>query len=54
MLNFEFYQRNSYRSVAHMKFEKTKENEFVDMGYRREDKIATQDLEMHFIEIRSL
>ena len=34
-----------------MKFEKTKENEFVDMGYQREDEIATQDLEIHFIEI---
>lgn len=51
LLNFEFYKRNSYRSVAHMKFEKTKENEFIDMGYQREDEIATQDLEMHFIEI---
>lgn len=51
LLNFEFYQRNSYHSIAHMKFEKTKENEFVDMGYQREEEIATKDLEMHFIEI---
>lgn len=51
LLNFEFYKRNSYRSVAHMKFEKTKGNEFVDMGYQKEDEIAAQDLEMHFIEI---
>jgi len=51
LLNFEFYQRNSYRSIAHMKFEKTKENEFVEMGYKREEEIATKDLEMHFIEI---
>ena len=51
LLNFEFYRRNSYRSVAHMKFERTKENEFIDMGYQREDELATQDLEMHFIEI---
>ena len=51
LLNFEFYQRNSYHSVAHMKFETTKENKFVDMGYQREDEIATKDLEMHFIEI---
>lgn len=34
-----------------MKFERAKENEFIDMGYQREDEIATQDLEMHFIEI---
>ena len=51
LLNFEFYQRNSYHSIAHMKFEKTKENEFVDMGYQKEEEIATKDLEMHFIEI---
>ena len=50
-LNFEFYNRNSYRSIAHMKFEKTKENEFVEMGYKKEDELATTDLEMHFIEI---
>lgn len=51
LLNFEFYKRNSYHSIAHMKFEKTKKDEFVDMGYKSEDEIATQDLEMHFIEI---
>ena len=51
LLNFEFYKRNSYRSIVHMKFEKTKENEFVDMGYIKEEEIATKDLEMHFIEI---
>ncbi len=51
LLNFEFYRRNSYHSIAHMKFEETKENEFVEMGYQREDEIATKDLEMHFIEI---
>ena len=50
-LDFEFYKRNSYRSIAHMKFEKTKENEFVDLGYAQEDKMATKNLEMHFIEL---
>lgn len=50
-LDFEFYQRNSYRSIAHMKFEKTKEEEYIDLGYEKEDEIATKDLEMHFIEI---
>jgi predicted transposase/invertase (TIGR01784 family) len=51
LLNFEFYKRNSYHSIAHMKFEKTKENEYIDMGYQNEDEIATKELEMHFIEI---
>ena len=51
LLNFEFYKRNSYRSVAHMKFEKTKENEYIEMGYKNEEELATKDLEMHFIEL---
>jgi predicted transposase/invertase (TIGR01784 family) len=51
LLNFGFYKRNSYHSIAHMKFEKTKENEYIDMGYQNEDEIATKELEMHFIEI---
>ena len=34
-----------------MKFEKTKENEYIEMGYKNEDEIATKDLEMHFIEL---
>lgn len=34
-----------------MKFEKAKEEALVDMGYQKEEEIATKDLEMHFIEI---
>ena len=51
LLNFEFYKRNSYHSVAHMNFEETKPEEYVNMGYPVEDKMATTDLEMHFIEL---
>ncbi len=51
LLNFEYYKRNSYHNIAHMKFEKTKENEYVNMGYSDEEELATNDLEMHFIEI---
>ena len=51
LLNFEFYQRNSYHNIAHMKFEETKEEERIDMGYQKEQELATEDLEMHFIEI---
>ena len=32
-------------------FEESKENEKVDLGYIVEDKYATKDLEMHFIEL---
>ena len=51
LLNFEFYERNSYHNIAHMKFEETKEEEKIDMGYQKEEELATDDLEMHFIEI---
>lgn len=51
ILNYERYKRNSYHSIAHMKFEKTKEDEYVAMGYDEEEEQATDVLEMHFIEL---
>ena len=51
ILNFNYYKRNSYHSVARMIFEDSKENEKVDMGYILEEQYATEDLEMHFIEL---
>ena len=51
ILMFNYYKRNSYHSIAHMKFEDTKRDEYVNLGYADEEKIATKDLEMHFIEI---
>lgn len=33
ILNFNYYKRNEYHSVARMIFEKPKEEERVDMGY---------------------
>lgn len=51
LLNFEYYKRNSFRSIAHMKFEKTKSSDYIDMGYIKEEEIATEDLAMYFIEI---
>ena len=51
ILNFNYYKRNSYHSIAHMKFEPTEEETYVNIGYTKEDEIATKDVEMHFIEI---
>lgn len=51
LLNFNFWERNSYHSIAHMKFEKSTDIEFVDLGYTKEDEIATDLFEMHFIEL---
>ena len=51
ILNFNRYKRNSYHSIAHMKFEKTSKEEYADLGYKEEDQLATDVLEMHFIEL---
>ena len=51
LLNFEYYLRNCYHNIAHMKFEEPKEKEKVDMGYKTQEDIAIHNLEMHFIEI---
>ena len=51
ILNFNRYKRNSYHSIAHMKFEKTRKEEYVDLGYKEEEQLATDVLEMHFIEM---
>ena len=51
ILNFNRYRRNSYHSVAHMKFEKTSKEEYVDLGYNPEEETATDVLEMHFREL---
>ena len=44
-------KRNSYHSIARMKYENTKPIEFVDMGYKKEEEEATNTFEMHFIEL---
>lgn len=51
LLNFEYFKRNSYHSVSRMKFEETTEREYVDLGYEKEEEIATDIFEMHFIEL---
>ena len=51
ILNFNYYKRNEYHSVARMIFEEPKEEERVDMGYKEEDKYASKYLELHIIEL---
>ena len=52
ILGENLLKRNAYHSVAHMKFEKTKEHEYVDMGYEEEDEILTDKEEVHYIELQ--
>lgn len=51
ILNFNYIKRNSYHNIGKMKYEETKPEEYVEMGYNQEEKIASPFIEMHFIEI---
>ena len=49
--NYNFLKRNSYHSVGRMKFDKTIEDEYVNMGYEIEDEVASKYIEVHYIEL---
>ena len=49
--NYNFLNRNSYHSVGRMKFDKTLKDEYVDMGFKIEDEIASKYIEVHYIEL---
>ena len=49
--NYNFLKRNSYHSVGRMKFDKTLEDEYVNMGYEKEDEVASKYIEVHYIEL---
>lgn len=48
--NFNHLERNSYHSVGRIRFDKTKEEVYVDMGYEKEQEIASKYIEVHYIE----
>ena len=49
--NYNFLKRNSYHSVGRMKFDETPKEEYVEMGYQKEDDIASKYMEFHYIEL---
>lgn len=49
--NYNFLKRNSYHSVGKMKFDETLKEEYVDMGYEKEEQIASKYIEFHYIEL---
>ena len=51
LLNFNYFKRNSFFNIAHMKFEKNTKDTYINMGYSEEDEIATEKLEMVYIEL---
>ena len=42
ILDFNYFKTNTYHNVAHMKFEKIKKEEYVDMGYEEEQETVTE------------
>lgn len=51
ILNFEFYKTNNYHNIAKMKFDKATKETYIDMGYEKEEEVASSYIQMHFIEL---
>ncbi len=51
ILDFNYYKRNSYHNIARLRFDKIKEDNYVYMGYSKQDEIASRYIEMHYIEL---
>lgn len=52
ILGENLLKRNSYHSIAHMKFEKTEKEKYVDMGFKEEQEELTDKIEVHYIELK--
>ena len=51
ILNYNLYKVNSYHEIAHMKLDKTKDENYINLGYTQQEEEATDMLEMHIIEL---
>ena len=54
ILDFEYYKRNSYHHIARLRFDEIKEDNYVDMGYKKQDEVASRYIEMHYIELPNI
>lgn len=52
ILRDDLLKRNTYHSVAHMKFEDIEQSKYVDMGYKEEQEVLTDKIEAHYIELK--
>lgn len=52
ILGENLLKRNSYHSIAHLKFEKTEKEKYVDMGFKEEQEELTDKIEVHYIELK--
>ena len=51
ILRENLLKRNTFHSVAHLKFEETEKSKYVDMGYKEEQETLTDKIEAHYIEL---
>ena len=52
ILGENLFKRNSYHNIAHLKFEKTEQEKYVDIGYKEEQEVLTDKIEVHYIELK--
>ena len=45
-------KRNTYHSIAHIKFDKNNPKKYVNMGYKEEQEDLTDRIEFHYIELK--
>ncbi len=52
ILGENLLKRNSYHSVAHLKFEEIEPEKQIEMGYEKEQELLTDRIEIHYIELK--
>ena len=52
ILGQNLLKRNAYRSTAYMSFVETKPKEIVNMGYKKEQRVLTHKMVIHYIELK--
>ena len=52
ILGENLLKRNSYHSIVHLKFENSEPEKQVEMGYKKEQDLLTDRIEIHYIELK--
>lgn len=52
VLGENLLKRNSYHNLAHIKFEETSEGAYVFVGYKKDQEVLTNKVELHYIELK--
>ena len=52
VLGENLLKRNSYHNLAHIKFEETSEGAYIFVGYKKDQEVLTNKVELHYIELK--